>query len=207
MSIHKSLAEAQWAVMSQVSYVQKEKAAMLNYMVATEAAVIAALRPAMLEHRIVMAPVSVKLLESGERQNKNSVSYMVRLAVTYRFTHVDSKEFMDVEVVGEAANTGDKGCAAALTISAKYAMLQFFMLERGNDPDIIHEHRGERNEAEWSRAVTYIDKAATETALDNVLESIRTKAREHFSNDDLAELAMYGERRRIEMRDAAAKHQ
>jgi hypothetical protein len=191
--------------MLEVEYVRKEKAAALNYTVATEAAVIAALRPAMLKNGIVMAPVAVALLESGERPNKSSVSYMVRLAVTYRFTHVHSGDFIDCQSIGEAANTGDKGCAAAMTLSCKYALLQFFLLERGNDPDIIHEHKGERNEQEWSRAVQYIDKAATESALDNVMESVRTKAREHFSVDDLAEMAMYAERRRLDLRDQAAK--
>lgn len=203
----KNLASAQRAVMLEVSYVQKQHSKVLGYAIATEADVINAIRPAMLKHGIVVAPVKIEGLDSGRWEGKNpgQVVSMIRLVVTYRFTHVDSGEFQDVQVVGESHSYGDKACAAAITIAQKYSLLEFFLLERGTDPELVHEHRGERNEQEWTKAVQAIDRVASENLLNNVLENIRTKAREHFSDEDLDELVMYGERRRRQIRNSEAK--
>lgn len=197
-----SLAAAQQAVMSEVSYVKKQYAQMLRYDVATESDVIKALRKSMLRHGLSVAPVEVKPLGSDrwDGAKQGQVVNLIRLVITYRFMHADSGEHLDVQVVGEAQSYSDKCCAAAMTMAQKYALLEFFLLERGTDPELVHEHGDEVNAEEWKKAVSAIDRSATEEKLDAVLENIRTKAVQHFSGDNLDELVMYGERRRREIR-------
>lgn len=205
--MHASLAEAQRAVMQEVTYILKEKHQGLNYAVATEENVISALRPSMLRHGIVMCPIDITMMDAArwDGVKQGQVVNLIRLIVTYRFTHADSKDFQDVRAVGESRSFEDKACAAAMTMAQKYALLEFFLLVRGTDPELVYEHRGERNEEQWQSAVSYIDGSATEQKLDSVMENIRTKARSYFSDDDIAELAMYCERRRLEIRKSESK--
>lgn len=207
---HKSLAEAQLAVMEEVSYVQKQNIKGLSYAVATESDVIAALRPAMIKHGITSCPVAVAQMDSGRWETKTGGAMnMIRLAVTYRFTHVPTKEFLDIQVVGEAANVSDKGSAAAMTQSQKYSLLEFFLLERGTDPDVIVDHRSDENKEVFRNAYSSLQKCATEGVLDRTLENIRSRTNDDgtrlLTDDQVDELAMYAEQFRRKIRDVSRR--
>lgn len=177
----------------------------MKYTVATEADVIAALRPAMVEHGLLMAPINVVQLESGYRETKGGGTMTtVRLAITYRFSHVGGDDYLDVMSVGEAANVSDKGSAAAMTMAQKYALLQFFMIERGNDPETIATHRNEENAQKYRDAVQSLQRCLDEQRLNGVMERIRL-ATDVFDEDNLLELAMVAEKRRIAIRATETK--
>lgn len=123
-------------VMKQVGYVQKMKAARLNYTYAGEAALISAIRPHFVEQGIVVHPLEVKTINQDNYMTSNN-NLMNRTAVimVYRFTHAESGTFIDVAVTGEGSDVGDKSANKALTGAYKYALRQTLMIETGDDPD------------------------------------------------------------------------
>lgn len=142
--VHGSLAEAKLAVMREVNYAKKGNSPGLSYTYASEADLLAVLRPSLVRHSLVMAPVAVEQVESGDFQSKNSgsIQHKVRLRVTYRLTAIiqgpdgtTRSETEDVTVVGEGADLQDKAGPKAMTMALKYALRQAFLIETGDDPD------------------------------------------------------------------------
>jgi len=78
-------------VMRQVGYVQKERKQGLNYSFAGEAALIAALRPAMVQAGLIMSIASYAIALSENYQTKHG-THMNRVIVDaiVRFTHAES---------------------------------------------------------------------------------------------------------------------
>ena len=133
---HKNIYEAIHAVMQEVGYVQKERKPGLNYTYAGEAALIAALRPVMVEHGIIMYVKNVARKDSGSYTTaKGSVMISTSLNLVVVFHHVGSGTEIKVEAAGEGADTGDKSSNKAMTGAYKYALRQTFLIETGDDPD------------------------------------------------------------------------
>lgn len=131
---HKSLTEAKLAIMAEVGYCLKTKSAGLNYTYASEAELIAALRPAMIEHGVTLHPVGQKLVESYKYETKRgSQMFVVRIESTYKLNHSSGSE--EIQVFGEGADMGDKALPKAMTCAMKYAIRQAFLIETGDDPD------------------------------------------------------------------------
>jgi hypothetical protein len=141
----KDIYEAINRVMSKVGYVQKETNKNLRYSFASESALIAALRPAMVEEGIVMLPKAYDNITSeeyltGERQTK-----MKNISLTGHFIlhHWPSNTEAEISTRGEGADSGDKANNKAMTGSFKYGLRQAFVIETGDDPDMYQE--GDRN--------------------------------------------------------------
>lgn len=165
MPEHKSLAAAQLAVMEAVPYLRKRSGPGLNYTFAGEADLLAKLRPEMLRAGITVSPVGVQHVESerytttGKNKDgtpKNTSMALVVGIFTFRFRHADSGEFEDVQVFGEAADSGDKRSAKAQTIAYKYALRQFFAIETGDDPDAEQRKRRPPTPDEYERYLTAV---------------------------------------------------
>ena len=131
----KDIHEAINEVMQEVGYVKKQKAKDLNYTFAGEAALISALRPAMVEHGIYM---HVLKIENVTRENyttaKGTAMVNTVISAIIRFAHV-SGTYIDVASTGEGSDAGDKSANKAMTGLYKYAMRQTFCIETGDDPD------------------------------------------------------------------------
>ena len=132
---HKTIHEAINAVMDEVGYVKKSKAANLNYSFAGEAALIAAIRPSMVEHGIYM---SVSEIISINRENyttaKGTAMVNTVIHAMVKFTNRDGDSVI-VAAVGEGSDSGDKSANKAMTGLYKYALRQTFCIETGDDPD------------------------------------------------------------------------
>lgn len=125
-------------VYKQVGYVTKQwsKEGGVSFAYAGEAALIEALRPAMVEAGITMRVVDVDYIEADHYPTSSGKSMnRTRLRATVRFTHSPSGTNIDVRSVGEGADLGDKSTPKALTGAYKYAIRQTFMIETGEDPD------------------------------------------------------------------------
>lgn len=123
-------------VMGAVGYVQKQAASGLNYTYASEAALIAALRPAMIEAGVFCYIQEIPSIEQlpyvtskGTAMNRTIAHGIVR------FNHPESGTFIDVHAMGEGADVGDKAGNKAATGLLKYALRQTFLIETGDDPD------------------------------------------------------------------------
>jgi len=133
---HKNIHEAINGVMKEVGYVQKEKKQGLNYSFASEAALIQALRPVMVEHGIYAYVIEVlKIYRDNYSTKSGTVMTNTLEHGKVRFQHVHSETFIDVEATGEGADAGDKSANKAMTGMLKYALRQTFMIETGDDPD------------------------------------------------------------------------
>lgn len=141
METHKNLAAAKLAVMRKVGYVQKTKPKEgqnygISYSFAGEAAIIEAIRPAMIEAGLELEPAGVELVDNSIAVTKNGTNMRHILGrYTFRLTHAESGEHRDIIVLGEAMDAGDKAAAKAATIAYKYALRQTFIIETGDDPD------------------------------------------------------------------------
>lgn len=124
------------AVMNEVGYVKKSRSAGVSYSFAGEAALIAAIRPAMVENGIYM---HVLKIDNVTRENittaKGAQMINTLITATIRFTHAPSGTFIDSASTGEGFDSGDKSANKAMTGLYKYAMRQTFCIETGDDPD------------------------------------------------------------------------
>ncbi len=143
MTEHKDIHDAKIAVMEAVDYVQKtgQMRGSGNYKYVSVDEVIARLRPEMVAHGIHFAPISMTMLlqetykSKGYGDKEGTAMNRIILGVSYRLSHV-SGTHEDGYSVGEASDAGDKACNKAMTAAKKYALLQSFCLETGeDDPD------------------------------------------------------------------------
>lgn len=176
----KTIHEAINKVMDEVGYVKKSKAANLNYSFAGEAALIAALRPAMVENGIYM---SVSKVHNITRENyttaKGTAMVNTVIHATVKFTHT-SGESIEVDAVGEGSDSGDKSANKAMTGLYKYALRQTFCIETGDDPDkYASEERADPeivSDELWSRWTALVIRAEKLNVRHPVVERAKVKA-------------------------------
>ena len=143
--VAKNVHEAIINVMNEVGYVQKTKAANLNYSFAGEVGLIKALRPEMVKQGLFLYPVATQQLARDTYETKNGTSMNTTVVQkTFRLCHAPSESYIDITVEGEGADTGDKSVNKAMTGAFKYALRQAFMIETGDDPDATSSDTMER---------------------------------------------------------------
>lgn len=116
------------AVMEGVSYVQKENKRVNNqYSFASHDGVTSAVRPHLVENRIITIPQNLKTTQNG---NRTEVHFDLR------FQNVDDiDDYIDIPTFGYGIDNQDKGVGKALSYGVKYALLKALSLETGDDPE------------------------------------------------------------------------
>lgn len=129
-------------VMSEVDYVQKKgENDFHGYKYATEADVLARLRPAMVKHGLILIP-SVQQVSAVDQYGNTTVS------IHYTLAHVSGAVWPQPVIAAGAGNDrnkngiGDKGLYKALTGANKYLLFKLFQIETGNDAE---EPQGDRD--------------------------------------------------------------
>lgn len=129
-------------VMQEIDYVQKQgKNDFHGYTYATEADVLARLRPSMVKHGLILIP-SVAQVSSVDENGNTTVS------VHYTLAHVSGAVWPQPIIGAGCGNdknrngVGDKGLYKALTGANKYLLFKLFQIETGNDPE---ETSGDKN--------------------------------------------------------------
>ena len=156
---HANIHQAIVATMADVGYVQKESSRGLNYSFASEAALIQALRPVMVEHGIFCYVLSYTPEREKYETTKGTAMTATVASGVVRFVHAPTETFIDVMALGEGADAGDKSANKAMTGLLKYALRQTFLIETGDDPDrerpeAVH---GEQKIGVWDNAVKKAD--------------------------------------------------
>lgn len=184
-----NLREAQLAVMARLAYVQKEHSAQLGFSINREQAVVAAVRPLMVEFGIVMFPIECKFHDVTEyvRGDGKRAEFMHGTR-TFRFMHVPSGDFADVQVFTGAFDFSDKVMLKANTVAKKYGLLEFFCLETGNDESEVVLQRGEDNYDLYKRARQAILAADSSQAAQEKLEQCLATKRVEWSEEQKASL-------------------
>jgi hypothetical protein len=135
--VHKNIHEAIAGIYASVNgYVQKTKSEGLRYSFASEADLIAKLRPAMVENGVFVYVHGYNEVQRGVvTSSKGTSMNTVTLSANVRFVHGASGTHLEVVALGEGADTGDKAGNKAMTCAYKYALRQTFCIETGDDPD------------------------------------------------------------------------
>ena len=133
---HDNLWEAVRAVMSEVSFIQKEKVQSLNYKVASQEAFVHALRPAMMKHGLVLLPAKMDISHHEQYPSRSGgTTNLIRIVAGWKLIHTKTGESYEFNTLGEAADSSDKASNKAMTAANKYAVRLAFLIETGEDPD------------------------------------------------------------------------
>lgn len=119
-----------------VGPVTKERASGLRYTIVTKGAILSAARDSLIDAGLVAIPIKTAIV-STDSWSTTSGGSMTRVVVSVvtRIAHGESDTHVDVESLGEAADSSDKAVAKALTIAKKSMLRQLLLIETGNDPD------------------------------------------------------------------------
>ena len=137
--------EALNRVMGDVGYVQmKNRNIFHDYQYANEEDLLKVLRPALVEHGIVLVPSLDEEPTVDQYGNTN-------LVMGYTLAHVSGDKWpTKIRIPGcgndraKNGNVGDKGTYKALTGANKYLLFKLFQMATGEDPEVISTH--EKNE-------------------------------------------------------------
>lgn len=130
------ITQALHAVMSRVGYVQKKgKNTFHKYSYASEADLLEALRPAMLEAGLLLIPSAVEQQPIDQYGN-------TQIVMEYTLAHKDGDVWPDkIRAFGcggdmnSKGGVGDKGTYKAITGANKYLLFKLFQIETGDDPE------------------------------------------------------------------------
>jgi hypothetical protein len=157
-----------------------------GYAYATEADVVEAVRPHMVDNGLMLIP-HVDSVSQDQHGNTNVI-------VNYRLYHV-SGEFIEFNIAASGNDrnrngVGDKGIYKALTGASKYAMLKLFSLATGDDPEHEPVQKGGREPAK-SVPASNVPKIANlnkdETDWSVLVKTVKTCADLALSKQELNE--------------------
>ena len=161
----KNVIEALNRVMEDVAYVQKgKKNTFHNYKYAGEEDLLKVLRPALVEHGIVLIPSLVDEPVIDSHGNTH-------LVMKYSIAHVSGDVWPQVIKIpgcgndrAKNGNVGDKGTYKALTGANKYLLFKLFQIATGDDPEVVSAHDKGEKEPVVEKAVVHVEP--TQRALD-----------------------------------------
>jgi hypothetical protein len=176
-------------VMKSVGQVEMKESKKLGYAYISYPDLIRVLRPTMLENGI---HVYVEQIEDFRQDNFSTKSgtLMNRSTVLGRviFFHAPSQTSITIQATGEGMDTADKSCNKSMTGMLKYALLQTFMIESGDEQQSTSEELKAKNgkgndkptvRGSWSKE--FIEKAQEWLIEDMIIPSPRDeKERSNF---------------------------
>lgn len=123
-------------VMAEIGAIGKEKKSQQGFMYRGIDDVMNALQPALVKHKVFIAPEVISEQREERATQKGGVLFYTRLEIIFRFYTVDGS-FVETKVIGEAMDSGDKATNKAMSIGYKYACFQVFCIptEEMQDPD------------------------------------------------------------------------
>jgi len=135
------IAKALHEVMEKVSYVQKTGVNDFHkYRFAGEGALLAVLRPAMVEAGLMLLPSIQNVSPIDEYGN-------VSVLIDYTLVHKDGEVWPEKITAAGMGNdrakngtVGDKGVYKAITGANKYVLFKLFQIETGDDPEKVSDH-------------------------------------------------------------------
>lgn len=107
-----------------------------TYKAVSEVDVLDAVKPLEEKYRVYSYPLARKPIESDVLTDASGrTQKFLRLEVVYRFTSLDTDEYLDVTSYGDGIDSGDKATGKAMTYADKYALMKMYKISTGDDPD------------------------------------------------------------------------
>ena len=136
--------------------------------------VLTAMHPILARHRLVMLPGELigepKVVERDTTKGKAELHVVVR--VRWHLV-TDDGSYMSFETLGEASDTGDKGCNKAMSASQKYAFIQAFSIPV-EDSGLDTENRSPEF-ASRSRVQEFRDRVRRDDTVPGKAEPVRER--------------------------------
>jgi hypothetical protein len=132
LSLHRKLSEI-YAAVDRIPKSGTAPQAMGGFKFVMVGDVADAVRKELSARKVTMLPVSLEPIESFATERP---IYFQRWRVTWRFTDGESGETIDIQTIGEGADSFDKGANKCMTSSMKYALLMAFLVPTGEDPEL-----------------------------------------------------------------------
>jgi ERF superfamily len=128
------------AIMKDCAYIQKDKSNDFHkYRYASEVAIKEKVHASMVEHSVVpqFNVVSVTEREVPKMKDGKQVAsdWITTVQIYYRFSDVETGQFVEGTFFGTGADPLDKGCFKAITGALKYAITSQFLIATGDDPE------------------------------------------------------------------------
>lgn len=128
MNIYEKIAD----IMQNVQYLAKDDRVEFGntkYKALSEEKVTSIMRRELLNHGLVVYPIS---------QAANRNGSITHVDVVYRMVNIENPdEYIEIASCGDGADTQDKGSGKAMTYAFKYMWLRTFSIPTGEDPDKI----------------------------------------------------------------------
>lgn len=154
-----------WNAQKEVTYIQKEKKAGMNYSIVSHDAVTAKVAPVLHNWGINYYPCDVVC----QPFNGNCMN----MTCNVRFESIDDRsDFMLVGSMGQGIDKGDKAAGKALSYATKYALLKIMSMATGDDPDLDQDSTYESGKVTELRSA--IKSAGTNDDLNTIGEEIKT---------------------------------
>ena len=138
MNIYEKIAD----IMKNVQYLAKDDKVEFGntkYKALSEEKVTSIMRKELINHGLVVFPVSQAANRSGS---------ITHVDVVYRMVNIDNpEEWIEIASCGDGADTQDKGSGKAMTYAFKYMWLRTFALPTGEDPDKVSSAELDAQEA------------------------------------------------------------
>lgn len=122
-------------IMDEVEWIKKKgKNEKQNYSFVREADVLANIQRLMVKYRLLFYPDLDQYIPT-EVQTKNSTQQLTTVINRYIWLDCESRETLSFRMLGQGADSLDKGSNKAVTGSQKYALLKFFNIPTGDDAE------------------------------------------------------------------------
>jgi hypothetical protein len=156
-----------WNAQEEVTYIQKEKKAGMNYSIVSHDAVTAKVRPVLHKWGVIYWPADFTV----DPFNGNCMN----LTCNVRFQSIDEPhDYILVGSMGQGIDKGDKAAGKAISYATKYALLKVMGMATGDDPDLDQESTYESGAVVELRSA--IKSAGTNAELEGVSEAIKAIA-------------------------------
>jgi hypothetical protein len=156
-------------VRAAVGYVQKDAVVDKKYKAVSHDMVTALVRPALVEHGIIIVPniINQQTVETGRKTSSGSP--IIRLEATFDVSFIDMDDPVSrivMRVLAHADDTGDKAPGKALSYATKYAILKVLSLESGDaDEGRIADGKAELSPQQVADFYILMDEADSIKAL------------------------------------------
>jgi hypothetical protein len=126
MGVHGKLAE----IVGRVEYIKNSgQNDFHKYKYTTETDLLDAVRPIMSELGLVFYPSGIEIVDGS------STGTLLTARCTYRLVDSETEEFLEVMVLSQGTDSGDKSAFKLMTGARKYALRQLILVSTGDDPE------------------------------------------------------------------------
>ena len=124
-------------VMQEIGVVGKGKKSQQGYMYRGIDAVMNALSPALIKHKVFVVPEVLEQTREERQTSKGGLLIYSICKIKYTFYDASDGSYVEAVVIGEGMDSGDKATNKAMSIAFKYACFQVFCIptEEMIDPD------------------------------------------------------------------------